>query len=105
MGRRIGEWRNVVGSVGDAGGCCFFFFQAEDGIRGVAVTGVQTCALPISAPRPHLAPSAPKRAVPARASAALPSVTGAAGATPAPAGAARPAQPAQPARPDRKSVG
>src|SRR3989449_5995989 len=24
------------------------FFQAEDGIRGVAVTGVQTCALPIS---------------------------------------------------------
>src|SRR2546422_6699552 len=30
----------------------FFFFQAEDGIRDVAVTGVQTCALPIS-------PSAP----------------------------------------------
>src|SRR5256884_2706514 len=28
---------------------CFFFFQAEDGIRDVAVTGVQTCALPISA--------------------------------------------------------
>src|SRR6266436_9955603 len=26
----------------------FFFFQAEDGIRYVAVTGVQTCALPIS---------------------------------------------------------
>src|SRR2546422_5489073 len=26
----------------------FFFFQAEDGIRDVAVTGVQTCALPIS---------------------------------------------------------
>src|SRR2546422_11645694 len=26
---------------------CFFFFQAEDGIRDVAVTGVQTCALPI----------------------------------------------------------
>src|SRR2546429_1391389 len=25
----------------------FFFFQAEDGIRDVAVTGVQTCALPI----------------------------------------------------------
>src|SRR5687768_18051606 len=48
----------------------FFFFQAEDGIRDVAVTGVQTCALPIcnwsrkqahrsrnpcwpSSPRPH----------------------------------------------------
>src|SRR2546422_2338188 len=27
--------------------CVFFFFQAEDGIRDVAVTGVQTCALPI----------------------------------------------------------
>src|SRR5690606_40254420 len=25
----------------------FFFFQAEDGIRGFHVTGVQTCALPI----------------------------------------------------------
>src|SRR2546422_8620879 len=29
-------------------GAFFFFFQAEDGIRDVAVTGVQTCALPIS---------------------------------------------------------
>src|SRR2546427_6229949 len=28
---------------------CFFFFQAEDGIRDLTVTGVQTCALPISA--------------------------------------------------------
>src|SRR2546430_14893986 len=27
---------------------CFFFFQAEDGIRDLTVTGVQTCALPIS---------------------------------------------------------
>src|SRR6266496_5078188 len=27
----------------------FFFFQAEDGIRDLDVTGVQTCALPISA--------------------------------------------------------
>src|SRR5262249_56011525 len=26
----------------------FFFFQAEDGIRDWSVTGVQTCALPIS---------------------------------------------------------
>src|SRR5438309_12122311 len=26
----------------------FFFFQAEDGIRDGTVTGVQTCALPIS---------------------------------------------------------
>src|SRR2546430_1930088 len=26
----------------------FFFFQAEDGIRDLTVTGVQTCALPIA---------------------------------------------------------
>src|SRR2546430_9529185 len=26
---------------------CVFFFQAEDGIRDLTVTGVQTCALPI----------------------------------------------------------
>src|SRR6516165_10948762 len=41
----------------------FFFFQAEDGIRDLTVTGVQTCALPIlrnwipfpsSRPRPSL---------------------------------------------------
>src|SRR5688572_30854891 len=30
----------------------FFFFQAEDGIRDLTVTGVQTCALPISWPAP-----------------------------------------------------
>src|SRR5205823_10494007 len=28
--------------------CFVFFFQAEDGIRDKLVTGVQTCALPIS---------------------------------------------------------
>src|SRR5438132_6833585 len=33
------QWRSV---------CAAFFFQAEDGIRGHCVTGVQTCALPIS---------------------------------------------------------
>src|SRR2546430_14962348 len=38
----------------------FFFFQAEDGIRFLTVTGVQTCALPISARRAAL------RAVPLR---------------------------------------
>src|SRR5437879_12163817 len=32
----------------------FFFFQAEDGIRDTSVTGVQTCALPISGQRKHL---------------------------------------------------
>src|SRR3712207_7523295 len=33
----------------------FFFFQAEDGIRDIGVTGVQKCALPISAAGLHLA--------------------------------------------------
>src|SRR5688572_31612771 len=32
----------------------FFFFQAEDGIRDLTVTGVQTCALPICACIPGL---------------------------------------------------
>src|SRR2546430_7247324 len=32
----------------------FFFFQAEDGIRDLTVTGVQTCALPIFFTIPHL---------------------------------------------------
>src|SRR5690606_40415011 len=31
---------------------CYFFFQAEDGIRDFHVTGVQTCALPILTCRP-----------------------------------------------------
>src|SRR5256885_12571237 len=38
-----GQQRSVVGG--------YFFFQAEDGIRDYKVTGVQTCALPISKPR------------------------------------------------------
>src|SRR5947209_10148860 len=45
--------------------CLFFFFQAEDGIRDIGVTGVQTCALPISADLEHRAPDsrlgAPRR--------------------------------------------
>src|SRR2546430_5514811 len=32
----------------DVSSTVFFFFQAEDGIRDLTVTGVQTCALPIS---------------------------------------------------------
>src|SRR2546423_7425749 len=42
---------------------CFFFFQAEDGIRDKLVTGVQTCALPISIcenPRNLWIPSPPQ---------------------------------------------
>src|SRR5215203_6539545 len=46
---------------------CCFFFQAEDGIRAIGVTGVQTCALPISwrlksRPRVIRVPSAVKYA-------------------------------------------
>src|SRR2546429_8761472 len=50
----------------------FFFFQAEDGIRDVAVTGVQTCALPIFAVVPvSRTPSASCAANPANANPAL----------------------------------
>src|SRR6185437_14923018 len=35
---------------------CFFFFQAEDGIRAKLVTGVQTCALPICCTWPSCRP-------------------------------------------------
>src|SRR2546429_3936792 len=48
-----GAWRRKTGrtprtamGIASPSRCCFFF-QAEDGIRDVAVTGVQTCALPI----------------------------------------------------------
>src|SRR6266478_7071219 len=37
----------------------FFFFQAEDGIRDLTVTGVQTCALPISPGLRAQQPAAP----------------------------------------------
>src|SRR2546429_5898034 len=42
----------------------FFFFQAEDGIRDVAVTGVRTCALPIYRPVPAAQAAADRRAGP-----------------------------------------
>src|SRR5438445_243622 len=64
----------------------FFFFQAEDGIRDIGVTGVQTCALPISgwdssAYRPAPATAAPAAAA---ASAPCPSPSTAATSTPRP---------------------
>src|SRR2546430_3104904 len=46
-GRRLAAWRWVSPQMSCAL-CVFFFFQAEDGIRDLTVTGVQTCALPIS---------------------------------------------------------
>src|SRR5258707_7506062 len=47
----------------DEGSNClsFFFFQAEDGIRDIGVTGVQTCALPISS---SARPNSPQRPPP-----------------------------------------
>src|SRR5947208_7773192 len=44
----------------------FFFFQAEDGIRDDLVTGVQTCALPISASAGSSPPAPGCRAAPPR---------------------------------------
>src|SRR3712207_8142651 len=44
-----------------------FFFQAEDGIRDIGVTGVQTCALPISA-SPGIGSRGPARSWPRAAS-------------------------------------
>src|SRR2546430_11142091 len=38
----------VVSAAFDYDDSLMFFFQAEDGIRDLTVTGVQTCALPIS---------------------------------------------------------
>src|SRR5256886_9057808 len=38
-----------------------FFFQAEDGIRDLPVTGVQTCALPIPRPPPTACTCIPNR--------------------------------------------
>src|SRR2546430_13440988 len=41
-------WSPSAKAPGYSGRVCSFFFQAEDGIRYLTVTGVQTCALPIS---------------------------------------------------------
>src|SRR2546430_4629575 len=64
----------------------FFFFQAEDGIRDLTVTGVQTCALPISTSRTALQRIYPRSRR-----------------RPAPTGRFAPVQPARPP-PDRKST-
>src|SRR5438034_8489416 len=51
---------------------CFFFFQAEDGIRDHCVTGVQTCALPISEART----TAPAITLPQGSTPSFPKLTG-----------------------------
>src|SRR5206468_6813686 len=58
----------------------FFFFQAEDGIRDLIVTGVQTCALPIYTEvrrrsRSRTSVSRPALAVPYTSSATIPAST------------------------------
>src|SRR5256886_6864547 len=50
-GRAIGRSREK-GTYAVVRLVLFFFFQAEDGIRDLTVTGVQTCALPISDVKP-----------------------------------------------------
>ena len=47
-GGKIGIFEELIVLDVSKVGCIFFFFQAEDGIRDHCVTGVQTCALPIS---------------------------------------------------------
>src|SRR5256885_183179 len=59
--------RVAVGDYDNDGFPDLFFFQAEDGIRDYKVTGVQTCALPISA-RSHRAASCPPPRAPRRPS-------------------------------------
>src|SRR2546430_11797776 len=48
--KKVAEGLRVVASyrANSLSPLFFFFFQAEDGIRDLTVTGVQTCALPIS---------------------------------------------------------
>src|SRR5256885_3736757 len=50
----VADGAKVIQQQGDAG--LDFFFQAEDGIRDLTLTGVQTCALPIFAANIRKAP-------------------------------------------------
>src|SRR6516165_4055343 len=59
----------LISDILHQGGYETFFFQAADGIRALTVTGVQTCALPISRsssarPRPWTRRSAAPRSPP-----------------------------------------
>src|SRR3712207_7484572 len=47
-GTLLHDGARVLGLLAGWGSSGCFFFQAEDGIRDIGVTGVQTCALPIS---------------------------------------------------------
>src|SRR2546430_11479050 len=81
----------------------YFFFQAEDGIRDLTVTGVQTCALPISLSVRCSAVAAVARCVSASpSSCASPSISARRSSGPPAAAPARNTAPF--ARRDRKSV-
>src|SRR2546430_9773938 len=87
-------------------GLLIFFFQAEDGIRDLTVTGVQTCALPILMTRPTAPSSSPPSAAdPGRA--AWSTATASPSSAPArtPTSSECTALPASAAHSDRKSVG
>src|SRR5258708_9797789 len=84
----------------------FFFFQAEDGIRDDLVTGVQTCALPISARQSKHRPdrrfnALENRTPPRKAAFVHPAAQGTPALTPASRDSARYPRAD---RPDRKSV-
>src|SRR5690349_12527659 len=51
IGMTAEEVKKYINQIAFSGA---FFFQAEDGIRDLYVTGVQTCALPISSRRHRL---------------------------------------------------
>src|SRR5688572_20567995 len=51
-------WREAVRSHRVIAGILCLFFRAGDGIRDLTVTGVQTCALPISLSPPPASPPA-----------------------------------------------
>src|SRR2546429_6835691 len=89
VGELVGELGRDLEEVAMNDVVIVFFFQAEDGIRDVAVTGVQTCALPISsacwtartatsrAPRSCLAFTATPSAGRSKSTSSIPTATGA----------------------------
>src|SRR3712207_8100523 len=69
-GESVGLRRNPRGRPkgphGSGLSCRVLFFQAEDGIRDIGVTGVQTCALPICPTEKSAAGPAPPSPPPTR---------------------------------------
>src|SRR5437764_1893344 len=72
---KLARRRTLFQVLVSCGLCFLFFFQAEDGIRDTSVTGVQTCALPIS-PKPTNLTFEQAAAVPTSACTALQALRG-----------------------------